>query len=968
MPTADMGSPQLKRTAAGWSRCPGLGHSPSCAPMAASYDFDFFRVRQLGTIGTWRRCDLAVDTQSIQELTGFVMPSNLNKQLTSDELRDLFLHFFVEKGAQVLPSSPLVPKGDPTLLFTTAGMVQLKPFFLGQAIPPNKRLTSVQKCFRTTDVDCVGDSKHLTFFEMLGNFSVGDYFKKEAIAWAWELVTERLKLPGERLWTTVYLDDDEAFKLWQDTGVPTYRIVRLGEKENFWGPAGDSGPCGPCSEIHYDYGETVGCCRASCNPSCDCGRFVEVWNLVFMQFNQDKQGKRTPLPRPNIDTGMGLERITAIMQGKDSVYKTDIFAGLIERIATISGKPYGHDESVDRAMRIVTEHSRGIAFLIADGVLPGNEGRSYVLRRLLRRAAMFGRKLGLDRPFLSEICRTIEESLGRVYPELTQNRDLITQVVQLEEERFQNTLTAGLDNLAQMIASKNNGDKVISGRDAFTLYDTYGFPVELTQEIAREKGFSVDMSVFEQEMEIQRKRAREASKFGSGDVQGVDYSKLDFLPTEFVGYEMAEAYSEVVGLTADGSPTDRALEGQLVEVLLDRTPFYAEMGGQVGDKGVLIGPNGRFEVEDTVWVRADLVGHRGRVSQGSLAIGETVEAMVDAERRADIARNHTATHLLQASLRIVLGAHVQQRGSLVAPDRFRFDFSHLKAMTREELGQAQERVNDIVRQNLKVTSRVMSYRDAISEGALALFGEKYGEQVRLVQVTGAHCGSPSRISEVGPVSSELCGGTHTTASGDIGLFLVTAETSVGSGIRRIEGVTGRAAEKLVTSHAGILQDLSEKLKSPSEDVPMKVLGLMENLDVERKRVVQLERELSRQGADSLVSKAVSVEGIAVLAARVEASTVNGMRDTGDVLRKKLNSGVIALGAVVEDRPQFLVMVTPDLLPRGLNAGDIARKIAQVAGGGGGGRPEMAQAGGKDKTKLDEAIGQVKGLVQKALGK
>lgn len=891
--------------------------------------------------------------------------------MTSDELRDLFLRFFVEKGSQIIPSSPLVPKGDPTLLFTTAGMVQLKPYFLGQAVAPSPRLTSVQKCFRTTDIDRVGDSKHLTFFEMLGNFSVGDYFKREAIAFAWELVAERLKLPKERLWTTVFLDDDEAAKLWLEKGVPEHRIVRLGEKDNFWGPAGDSGPCGPCSEIHYDFGETVGCRRTVCNPPCECGRFVEMWNLVFMQFNQDKQGKRTPLPRPNVDTGMGLERITAMMQGKSSVYQTDIFAALLDQMARISGKKYGQDDAIDRAMRIVAEHSRGISFLIADGVIPGNEGRSYVLRRLLRRTSLFGRKLGLDKPFLAEMSKTVEKSLSHAYPELKQNRDLIIEVVQLEEERFRNTLNAGLENLEQIVGGKASASRVISGQEAFTLYDTYGFPVELTQEIAGEKGFTVDVDVFEQEMERQRKRSREASKFGLAEGSryiGTDYSHADIRATLFVGYETTSANGKVVSLASQGNLMDIAHTGAPVEVVLDRTPFYAETGGQVGDKGLLVGPNGTVQVEDTVWVRAGLIGHRGRVTSGFVRLGDDVKAEVDAERRADIARNHTATHLLQAALRKVLGSHVQQRGSLVAPERFRFDFSHVKAMKREELAEVQRWVNDVVRKNHKVTTRVVPYSQALAEGAIAIFGEKYGETVRLVQVTGAHCGNGSEVSTTSPVSAELCGGTHTSASGDIGMFLITAETGTGSGLRRIEGVTGREAERLVSSYVGALQDLSAQLNSSPQEVLGKVGALLEELDAQKKNTAQLEREISKRSADSLLSEVVSVDGIAVLAIRVTASTVSGLRDTGDALRSKLKSAVIALGAVVDDRPQFLVLVTPDLVSKGLHAGDIAKKVAQIAGGGGGGRPEMAQAGGKDKGKLDEAIGQVRSIVQKAVKK
>ncbi|MEW6033795.1 MAG: alanine--tRNA ligase [Chloroflexota bacterium] len=879
--------------------------------------------------------------------------------MTSDELRELFLRFFVERDHQMVPSSSLVPHGDPTLLLTTAGMVQMKPYFLGQATPPKPRLASCQKCFRTTDIDSVGDAKHLTFFEMLGNFSVGDYFKKEAIAWAWEFVTGWVKLPRERLWTTVYLDDDEAAGLWTEAGVPPERVIRLGKKDNFWGPAGDSGPCGPCSEIHYDLGKDVGCRRADCNPGCDCERFVEVWNLVFMQFNQDRQGKRTPLPRPNIDTGMGLERLAAVVHGKLSVYDTDTFRPLLQRVAEISGKQYGRGEASDRAMRVVAEHARGIAFLIADGVIPGNEGRGYVLRRLLRRAALFGRKLGLEKPFLAEMAGAVIQAMGHVYPELTRGRDFILQVIRLEEERFQDTLSTGLENLDGVIARKGEGLRVISGEEAFVLYDTYGFPVELTREIARDRGFTVDEAGFEQQMEQQRQRARAAARFGNAEAHAAfDYSRLTLPATVFTGYESTSGEGRIVSLVVDGSPADVAEAGQGVEVVLDTTPFYAEMGGQVGDEGVLKGATGSMQVEDTVWVRPELIAHRGHVVGGRLVAGDTVTAEVDAERRADIMRNHTATHLLQAALRQVLGEHVQQRGSLVSPERLRFDFSHLRALEADEVERIQRLVNESIRRNLPVVGRVVQYQQAINEGAIALFDEKYGDTVRMVQVGEP----PARLS------AELCGGTHVSATGNIGLLLITSEGSIGAGLRRIEAVTGRGAEGLAGSYMSSLQGLAEQLRSTPEEVPQKLAALQAELDAERKHSAQLERELSRRVAESLVGQATPVNGVTVLAARVSASTMAGLREMGDVLREKLGSAVIALGTVVDGRPQFLVMVTPDLVGRGLHAGKIALKVAQVTGGGGGGKPEMAQAGGKDRNKMAEALALVPGLVEKAVQK
>ncbi|MBI2854872.1 MAG: alanine--tRNA ligase [Chloroflexi bacterium] len=985
--------------------------------------------------------------------------------MNSNELRELFLRFFVSKGHLVVPSSSLVPHGDPTLLLTTAGMVQMKPYFMGLATPSSPRMTSCQKCFRTTDIDSVGDTKHLTFFEMLGNFSVGDYFKKEAISWAWEFVTGWLELPEKRLWTTVFLDDDEAAKLWQEMGVPAIRIVRLGEKDNFWGPAGDSGPCGPCSEIHYDLGEEVGCCKKTCNPSCDCGRFVEIWNLVFMQFNQDKQGKRIPLPRPNIDTGMGLERISAIMQGKTTVYDTDVFGSLLKKVSEISGVTY-EEAPQGRAMRIVAEHSRGIAFLIADGVLPGNEGRGYVLRRLLRRAALLGKKLGVEKPFLAEMADTVIKTLGHAYPELQHSRDFILRVVEMEEERFQVTLGTGLQGLSEVIRVKDdfrqhlskvlgemekatrsprtsephvfaelaaklktlnpvepevgpgfvsakvtkplqewrdglareleelsraspvmpsedamrlikskvrfsagtNEDPAgvnvdttnimlqhVSGEEAFILYDTYGFPIELTKEIAHEKGFGVDEAGFEDQMEQQRLRARAAAKFG-GNISEADYSTISLPPTIFVGYETLLAEGQVIGLHVDGKQAESAQAGQNIEVILDRTPFYAEMGGQVGDRGRLRGDNGVIVVANTVWVRPNVAGHRGRVAEGSIKLGDKVLAEVEPERRMDIARNHTSTHLLHAGLRHVLGTHVQQRGSLVSPERLRFDFSHLKPLEQEQLYEIQDWVNETIRKDLPVITRVASYKEAVGEGVIALFGEKYGDKVRIVQVGEG----PNRVS------AELCGGTHVSDTGQIGQLMITSESSVGSGLRRIEAVTGRGAEGIMRSNMSVVQELTSKLKAASPDeVSQKVAALQNELEQEKKRSEQLERELARRNAESMFQLARQVNGITVLATKVQASSSAAMRDMGDILRSKLGSGVIALGAVIDDRPQFLVMVTLDLTGKGLNAGEIARKVAHVTGGGGGGRPEIAQAGGKDKAKLEEAIGLVATLVEKA---
>ncbi|MBI3931293.1 MAG: alanine--tRNA ligase, partial [Chloroflexi bacterium] len=639
--------------------------------------------------------------------------------MTSDEIRAAFLGFFESKGHKVIASSSLIPRGDPTLLLTSAGMVQFKPYFLGEAVAPSPRLASCQKCFRTTDIESVGDSTHLTFFEMLGNFSVGDYFKKEAIAWAWEFVTRHLKLPTERLWVTIFLDDDESFRYWRQLGIPEERILRFGEEDNFWGPAGDSGPCGPCSEIFYDFGEGIGCGKAACAPNCGCARFAEIWNLVFTQYNQDKDGQRTLLPKPNIDTGMGLERAAAAVQGKTSVYETELFASLIDNISKFIGKNYGSDDEVDKAMRVVVEHGRALTFLIADGVMPSNEGRGYVLRRLLRRAALFGRKLGLEKPFLNQIAGATIGSMTKVYPELQQRRDFIFQVIELEEAKFRETLSTGLE-LIEIILGERETKRTgkISGEHVFRLYDTYGFPVELTREIAAGRGFSVDSASFEREMEKQRERARASHKFALAEkgLAGLT-GEFDIKETTFSGYSNLRQKTTIVSLLAGNNSVGTVNEGQEASLILETTPFYGEMGGQVGDTGEIRSASGRFAVSGTIRLTPDIIVHQGRVTEGSFSVRDKVTAEVDRERRLDIARNHTATHLLQMALRQVLGEHIQQRGSLVAPERFRFDFSHLTAMTNEEISRAQRIVNDRIRQNLVVYDEELPYKKAIEAGA-----------------------------------------------------------------------------------------------------------------------------------------------------------------------------------------------------------------------------------------------------------
>jgi len=858
--------------------------------------------------------------------------------MKSDEVRSAFLAFFEEKDHKVIPSSSLIPQGDPTLLLTSAGMVQFKPYFLGQALPPSPCLTSCQKCFRTTDIESVGDPSHLTFFEMLGNFSIGDYFKQEAIDWGWEFVTRRLGLPPQRLWVTIFLDDDESFNYWRTVGVPEPRILRFGEEDNFWGPAGDSGPCGPCSEIHYDFGEKVGCGKPTCAPNCGCSRFSEIWNLVFTQYNQDKEGHRTPLPKPNIDTGMGLERTAAVMQGKTSVYETDLFVPLLECISGLAGKKYDADDDSGNTMRIIVEHGRGIAFLIGDGVIPSNEERGYVLRRLLRRAALFGRRLGLDRPFLAEIAETTIKQMGHIYPELEQRRDFIVKAIELEETRFNETLSTGLellDGIVEKAASKEKNK--ISGKEAFKLYDTYGFPVELTAEVARGRGFSVNIEEFEKEMQKQRERAKATQKFGGTleEVAGL-HDQLNIEETPFVGYQSLELKSVIIGLLVDGKSVDVIGKGQKGSLILETTPFYAEMGGQSGDTGEIFSQSGRFSVTNTIRVPTDIIVHQGRITKGSLSVGDEVTAKVDGERRLDIARNHTATHLLQSALRQVLGEHVQQRGSLVAPDRLRFDFSHLTAMTKEEIQKVNHIVNERIRQNLRVYDEEVPYKKAVEEGAIALFDEKYGDKVRVMKI-----GKPF-------ISAELCGGTHVASTGEIGLFHIIGESSIGAGLRRIEAVTGEGAEVFME---GLPVEWQEKVSSTASA-----------LDMERRRAQALERELAKLRAESVWNQAEVMNGVRVLAARVPPSRMEILREMSDLLREQLGSVVVVLGTVYEDKPAFLAAVTRDLVTRGYNAGEIVKQVARVAGGGGGGKADLAQAGGKYKDKLDEALQLVRSLV------
>ncbi len=876
-------------------------------------------------------------------------PTIDNHVRTSEEIRKAFLDFFQEKDHLLMPSSSLIPPpDDPTLLLTSAGMVQFKPYFMSERRPPQPRLTSVQKCFRVTDVDEVGDASHLTFFEMLGNFSVGDYFKEKAIAWAWEFVTERMKLPSELLWAAIYLDDEEAHDIWLKTGVPDERIRRFDEKENYWGPAGNEGPCGPCSEIHYDFGGTcrLGKPDEQCGPNCECGRFLELWNLVFMQFYQDTDGNRTPLPNPNIDTGMGLERAALILQDAPSIYETDLFQPLVDRVCQLSGREYGKDAETDVAIRVVAEHARSAAFLIADSVAPDNQGRGYVLRRLIRRAIRFARKLGLETgksAVLPLVAEAVIQKMGPIYPNLAEGRDFVLRVLQEEEERFSQVYETGMRILEEMFASERDGS--LAGEQAFLLYDTYGFPVEVTAEIAREHGMEVDMEGFQREMEAQRQRGRVAGeRFAGGyDAQRL-YQEMGVGQVNFLGYETTTAPSVVTGLIVDGRPVDDVSQGQEVELILRETPFYAEGGGQVGDTGIIEGPKGDIRVEDTQSPVAGVIVHRGRVVKGAVARGDEVVASVDGDRRLDAARNHTATHLLHAALRAVLGSHVRQAGSLVTPDRLRFDFTHVSPLTPEETRQVEALVNERIRANVPVRKRETTFRDAVSEGALAFFGERYADEVRVVEIANGD-----------RFSFEVCGGTHVRATGDIGYCRVTGESSIGAGMRRLEALTGRAAETLVMEKDDLLNRVSRQLDASPQDVEARVASLLDEVSRLRREVAAKERASSKEQAQELLAAATEVAGVKIASGRMDAGSMQALREAGDWLRDKLGSGAVALGAVVNDRPTLLIMATNDLVERGLHAGNAVKEAATAMGGGGGGRPEMAQAGGRQPEKLEEAL-------------
>ncbi len=877
---------------------------------------------------------------------------SIEMKLTSTEIRECFLDFFVSKGHLRVPSSSLIPN-DPTVLLTTAGMQQMIPYFLGRETPPALRLTSAQKCFRTTDIDKVGNERTLTFFEMLGNFSVGDYFKREAVAFAWEFLTQVVKLPAERLYPTVHPQDDEAPKWWSEiAGIPDEDIVRL--EDNWWGPPGASGPCGPDSEIYYDRGVEHGCGRADCKPGCECERFLEIWNLVFMEFYQDLDGSRTPLPKKNIDTGLGLERLAMVLQGKESVFDTDLFRPIIDRFANLARTTYGKDAKADTSLRVIADHARALVFLAADGVLPSNEGRGYIFRRILRRAVRHGKLLGLDKPFLSEAAGTVINLMRGHYVELGLQRDRILEILSLEEKKFGQALNAGLYLLNNLLEDlKQRGHTAIPGEEAFKLYDTHGFPLELTQEVAEEHGFTVDVSGFEQSMQQQQERSRAASAF----MQERDDAALTEVlkrvgPTEFTGYQGITGSSKVVGLIVDGVEVESISAPQEALLILDTTPFYAESGGQIGDRGDISGPMGVFQVQDTRRPLRGLIVHYGHISEGYMRVGDSVQAHVNSQRREDTIRNHSATHLLHKALRDIMGPQVEQRGSLVEPERLRFDFACPRALTATEIALVDEQINRWIRADLPVHTDIMPLQEALATGAMALFGEKYEDEVRVVRMGK---------------SIELCGGTHCSATGQIGIYITIQETSIAAGIRRIEALTGRAAEAYLRQRSALVDTLSAELQTQPDMLEARVDQLMQELATARRQVAQFQREAAQRQANVLARKAQDVSGVQVVATTADVPDERVLREMGDMVLNKLDRpGVVVLASDFEDRVGVQVSVSPELTRRGLHAGKIAGTVGQRLGGKGGGRPESAQGGGKNKAELGAALKMVAKLVGEAL--
>ncbi len=888
------------------------------------------------------------------------------KTWTSARIRETFLKYFVEHGHKLMPSSSLVPHNDPTVFLTTAGMQQMVPFFLGLETPPAVRMTSSQKCFRTVDIDEVGDARHLTFFEMLGNFSVGDYFKEGAITFAWELLTKVYGLDPARLHPTVYPTDDEAVQLWEKiAGIPADQITRL--PDNWWdrGPT-TPGPCGPDSEIYYDRGEKYSCGRDTCAPGCDCDRYLEIWNLVFMQFNQDSQGNKEPLQKKNIDTGMGLERLSMILQHKETVFETDLFLPIINTFAQIAGTTYGKDPKADTSLRVIADHGRALVFLAGDGVLPSNEGRGYIFRRVLRRAVRHGKLLGLDRPFLADAADTVIELMQGHYPELKANRDRIVDVLTLEERKFGQTLSMGLRLLDEHLSAlARTGQRELPGEVAFTLYDSHGFPLELTLEVAQEHGISVDEAGFKAAME--RQRAQSKSKNGLA-VEREDelWQQLTATipPTRFTGYTTTTGQSRVLALVAESQQQEMIAAPQtaqapleptgapLMAVILDETPFYAESGGQVGDHGVLRSPTGTFQVIDTQRPAGGLIVHLGQMTDGYLKVGSEVTAQVDEARRDDTRRNHSATHLLHRALKDLLGESVVQQGSLVEPNRLRFDFNHPRPLSDQEIATIDQTVNEWIRRNFPVNTVLMPLDEAKRSGAMALFGEKYPDPVRVVSMG---------------TSKELCGGTHVASTGQIGVYVTTQEVSSAAGIRRIEALTGKAAEDYLMSRKHLVDTLASRLQTSPDTLEQRVAQLTAELNAARKELERVQRESLRDEAGQLAQRAIPVRGNSVVAACVTAPSAEALLEMSDRIRERLDRAVILLATrTAEGGATFVVTVSPELTARGLHAGKIAQSVAERLGGKGGGRPESARGGSRSAEHLETVVADVPHIVEAQL--
>ena len=869
------------------------------------------------------------------------------KQYGVNELRRMFLDFFESKGHLKMKSFSLVPHNDKSLLLINSGMAPLKPYFTGAEIPPRRRVTTCQKCIRTGDIENVGKTaRHGTFFEMLGNFSFGDYFKREAIHWSWEFLTEVVGLDPDRLYPSVYLDDDEAFDIWnKEIGIPADRIYRFGKEDNFWEHG--AGPCGPCSEIYYDRGEKYGCGKPGCTVGCDCDRYMEIWNNVFTQFENDGNNHYTELKQKNIDTGMGLERLASVVQDVDSIFDVDTVRALRDKVCEFARCAYHEDENKDVSIRLITDHIRSATFMISDGIMPTNEGRGYVLRRLIRRAARHGRLLGIDGKFLSRLSETVIEGSEDGYPELEERREFIFKVLSQEEDKFNKTIDQGLSILADLEKKmQETGEKTLSGADAFRLYDTYGFPLDLTKEILEEKDYGVDEEGFRACMEEQRVKAREAREVTN--YMGADatvYDEIDpSVTTEFVGYDHLEYSSEVTVLTTENEIVEALTDGQAGTVFVKETPFYATMGGQVGDKGVITVDGAEFVVEDTIKLLGGKVGHVGRMTKGMIRVGDQVTLHVDEAERSATCKNHSATHLLQKALKTVLGNHVEQKGSLVTPDRLRFDFAHFQPMTAEEIAQAEALVNKEISAALPVTTQVMSLEEAKKSGAMALFDEKYSENVRVVSM--------------GDFSRELCGGTHVANTGVITAFKIVSESGIAAGVRRIEALTGEGVFAYYREQEAVLAEAAKLLKASPASVPEKIGHLLAEVKALQSENESLKSKAAKDALGDVMDQIKEVKGVKVLAARVDGVDMNGLRDLGDQLKEKLGEGVVVLASAADGKVSLMATATDGAMKAGAHAGNLIKAIAVCVGGGGGGRPNMAQAGGKNPAGIDEALAKV----------